>query len=285
MRSRQQVKTPEHSNDYGTPPVVGGRIDLPDWEEYLHYMYLPVRMPGDGSVRLPQRLEFARRTVTVAIWDHIMRGGAFEDCHVYLTVRRGWASPGNPLNRPGWHTDGFGGTDINYVWADRYPTLFAEQCFTGISEDHQLSVDQFTDQLDPERIVTYPDRTLLRLDPSVVHSVPEIPAPGGTRSFLKVSFSPDRYDLAGNAHNYLFDYDWPMYSREVVRNDPSRANTDSGGTRLDGHGQGSRRPGIPAEREKIPAAPSSSGSIDASSCSDPHCTECGPTAPGGGDHE
>jgi len=276
MLSRQQVRTPERSNDYGTAPVVGGRIDLSDWEEYLQ-----VRMPGDGSVRLPPRLEFARRTVTVAIWDYIMCGGAFEDCHVYLTVRRGWASPGNPLNRPGWHTDGFGGTDINYVCADRYPTLFAEQTFTDISEDHQLSVDQFTDQLDPERIVTYPDRTLLRLDPSVVHSVPEIPAPGGTRSFLKVSFSPDRYDLAGNAHNYLFDYDWPMHSRVLVRNDPSRANADSGGA-------GTNTDEDPAPRTcRLPRGHAGSHrDVEDDLCADPHCTECGPTAaPGGGNHE
>jgi len=34
MGTDQQVKTPEHRNGYGAPPVVGGRIDLPEVDEY-----------------------------------------------------------------------------------------------------------------------------------------------------------------------------------------------------------------------------------------------------------
>ena len=30
----------------------------------------------------------------------------------------------------------------------------------------------------------------------------------------------DRYDLAGNTHNYLLDYDWPLRPRSLTRNVP-----------------------------------------------------------------
>ena len=41
------------------------------------------------------------------------------------------------------------------------------------------------------------------------------------RTFIKVSFSDQKYNLKGNTHNYLFDYEWDMIDRSVSRNDPT----------------------------------------------------------------
>lgn len=210
---------------YGDPPEVMAVFDL-DFAEYMHFMYLPIRIGSEApwDLRVPRRLMFARDLILHATYVEWKRGHAWQ--YVYLTARRGFATPGNPLNRPGWHADGFGTDDVNYVWTDRYPTQFALQRFTGVSDDHVESLRAFEDQIIPDRIRTYPNRTLLRLDPFVIHAAPEIPPPGGERLFLKVSFSNDRYDLIGNSHNYLFDYEWPMHSRAEVRNDPARAAGD-----------------------------------------------------------
>lgn len=209
---------------YGTAPEVVGVFDLADWQEYMHYMYLPVAMMSD--VRLPERLAFAADLIHVCRDIEAARGNHWT--YVYLTVRRGFATPGNPLNRPGWHADGFGTPDINYVWTDRFPTLFAIQEFENISEDHVESGKQFDKQVVDPLVQTFRERSLLRLDPFVVHAAPEVPAPGGERGFLKVSFSNDRYNLRGNSHNHLFDYDWKMWSRDEVRNDPAYAGGDIG---------------------------------------------------------
>jgi hypothetical protein len=75
--------------------------------------------------------------------------------------------------------------------------------------------------------VTYGDRVLMRLDSSVIHTAPEIPAPGDNRSFIKVSFSNERWNLSGNSHNYLFEYEWQLFDRAPIRNDPARANADA----------------------------------------------------------
>lgn len=226
---------------YGSAPELQGTF-TPDFHEYLHYMYLPIIIPddsdgADGSysrpksllhldIALPKRLEFARPMIEHAITEERMRGNEWD--HVYLTARRGFATPGNPLNRPGWHSDGFGTEDINYVWTDRYPTLFAVQKFENITDDHIDSIAAFEEQIDPASVITYGDRILMRLDPYVIHAAPEIPAPGGERSFLKVSFANSRYNLLGNSHNHLLDYDWKMHTREAVRNDPARTNADRG---------------------------------------------------------
>lgn len=221
------------SSRYGVAPKLISTF-RPDFAEYLHYMYLPLAVPeapraGHNphlDIALPQRLEFVRPMIRSACEEEHRRGNAWS--HIYLTARRGFATPGNPLNRPGWHADGFGTEDVNYVWTDRYPTLFAVQQFNDVSDDHIASIAEFEEQIRPENVVTYDDSLIMRLDSRVIHAAPEIPAPGGERSFLKVSFSNSRYNLRGNSHNYLLDYDWEMFDRESVRNDPARAGGDAG---------------------------------------------------------
>lgn len=219
--------------EYGKEPIDCGNLPLPEWKEFMHYMYLPISMPGSSEVRIPERLQFASKVIWSAIDREDYLFGAFGKWqYIYLTMRRGFATPGNPLNRPGWHSDGFGTEDVNYVWTDRFPTDFAVQAFQDVSADHEESIRQFTEQIALSReygedsTIHYPDNQLLRLDSAVIHRAPEIPAPGGVRSFLKVSFSNSKYNLAGNSHNFLFDYDWDMFDRNEVRNDPARAEAD-----------------------------------------------------------
>lgn len=215
--------------NYGAAPTSLGVVDL-DFVEYMHSMYLPIVISraegGMDEPAIPPHLSFARDMIDRVIHEEWNVRENVTD-YVYVTARRGFATPGNPLNRPGWHSDGFGTNDVNYVWTDRFPTLFAMQEFHDISDDHVLSAQQFTEQIDESGIYTYPDRTLLRLDPRVIHAAPEIPAPGGERSFFKISFSDDRYNLRGNAHNHLLHYDWPMLDRQALRNDPAGAGKDS----------------------------------------------------------
>lgn len=228
-----------HNHYYGKVPDEIGVFDL-EFEEYMHYMYLPIYINESGfdleyQYHVPPRLSFAQDLINAAFRAEEDRNSDWK--YVYVTARRGYATPGNPLNRPGWHADGFGTDDINYVWTDRYPTLYAVGEFEGISDDHVRSTEQFEGQIalaslyPPElqrvRVQSYPDKTLLRLDDSVIHRAPDIPAPGGERSFFKVSFSDDRYNLKGNSHNYGLSYDWTLFDREQVRNDPARAGKDS----------------------------------------------------------
>lgn len=215
---------------YGLPENLGV-FDL-DFTEYMHYMYLPIITPesrGKGwDETLPERLAFAAPVIEEALAEEYGNEKTIWK-YVYVTARRGFATPGNPLNRPGWHADGFGTEDVNYVWTDLFPTLYANQDFHGISKNHIESIRQFEEQVDPEKVVEFPEKSLLRLTSKVVHSAPEIPPPGGERSFLKVSFSNSRYNLKGNSHNYLIDYNWKMYDRQEVRNDPNYAGGDTAG--------------------------------------------------------
>ena len=42
------------------------------------------------------------------------------------------------------------------------------------------------------------------------------------RTFIKISYSTDKYDLIGNSHNHEIDYRWEMRERGTMRNVPQK---------------------------------------------------------------
>jgi hypothetical protein len=217
---------------YGEAPVEVGLWNGRYFTELMHWLYLPVFMPGNVELTIPrnlqtQSIDFMTR---LALLDYEQNEGDWRDKYVYVTARRGFATPDNPLNRVGWHTDGFGTDDVNYIWCDRYPTQWLDAP-TGIgdpSEDHLKSVEHF-DMMANESdapIREVGPGVVYRLSPYVIHCTPNVPAPGGMRSWVKVSVSEHRYNLIGNSHNWELDYDWEMVERDTLRNDPARAMND-----------------------------------------------------------
>jgi hypothetical protein len=219
----------------GDVPIGCGFFDI-KLPEVMYYLYLPVIMcdsranAGDPFIRLPQNVEVCRPLIARAL-ERAMRPYRY----VYLSARKGWATPDNPLNRPGWHCDGFGTGDLNFVWWSGPGTRFACGNFGNISNDHIESLRQFEgaiylDERAPcpkLNVFSPPAGNLYKITPRVVHATPLIGAPGCMREYVKISLSDDRYNLENNSHNHLFDYDWPLHSRDVARNDPSRAQADS----------------------------------------------------------
>lgn len=197
----------------GNAPEVIAHISVKA-TEMLFVQYMPVRMPS-SDIRLPPNLKCFYPMVEIACMF------AHPDEHVYLTAKHLYVDRDRCFNRPGWHADGYGTDDINYVWCDRAPTEFCVQPFE-LSDDCDESMAQMEAQAKPENIRTYGENTLLRLDTTVVHRPPAHIDPG-MRTFVKVSISRDRYNLQGNAHNYLFDYDWPMLPRDEKRNHPVKS--------------------------------------------------------------
>jgi hypothetical protein len=197
----------------GNAPMSVGRIPIKA-SEMMFVQYMPIKMP-DVGVRIPQHLMCFYPIIEVALCDnHVGK-------YIYLTAKHLYVDRDRCFNRPGWHTDGFGTDDINYIWCDRAPTEFCVQPFI-LSDDCDESMAQMEAQAMQESIRTYESNTLLRLDSTVVHRAP-VTIPPGYRTFAKLSISRDRYNLEGNARNYLFDYDWPMMPRAEKRNHPAKS--------------------------------------------------------------
>ena len=184
--------------------------------ELMFVLYMAVRLAGQRSITLPPSLRSYYPLVRMAV-DH--EGGAADGKYVYLTVKRLWVETGSTGSRPGWHTDGFGTNDINYLWADKDHTEICNQEF-DLSKDHQISMQQMEDQVKPENIIQYNTHSVIRITPEHVHRTPPDMTPG-YRAFARVSISSDKYDKVGNAHNHYLDYNWDMNPRTLVRNDTS----------------------------------------------------------------
>jgi len=196
--------------EYGTAPKILGEFDI-EATEFCYVQYLPISLPGSVYWQLPANLEWVRPLLGCVEAD--------VDDYVYVTAKNMFVSGSDCGNRPGWHSDGFGTDDLNYIWCDRSPTEFAIQPFK-LSADCSASMQEMEDQFVHGTEIVYPPKTLLLLDQGVIHRTPTFCAPG-YRTFVKISVSKHRYNLKGNAHNYLLDYDWEMVERTVERNHPT----------------------------------------------------------------
>tara|TARA_R110000782_G_scaffold172548_2_gene264143 strand:+ start:827 stop:1435 length:609 start_codon:yes stop_codon:yes gene_type:complete len=182
-------------------------------KELMYVLYMPVRLAGQYTITVPKSLAGYTDLVKMAL--------AYEGCkaegkYVYLTVKSLWVESHCVGGRPGWHADGFGTDDINYVWVNRGSTEFCNQRF-DLSDDHNFSLVQMEAQARQENIIQYPELDVIRIDASNIHRCPEN-ASSGYRTFARVSISNNKYNLAGNAHNHDISYNWTMNERSLERN-------------------------------------------------------------------
>lgn len=201
---------------YGMPPKVVAsnvRVDLvKDKVEMCFYQYLPIKLAGAlESFAIPPQLKWIERFIPYISFDP-------HTDFIYASVKHLYVTPDNMGNRPGWHTDGFGSDDVNYVWCDKFPTEFAVQPYV-LTEDHETSLREMEEQTRPECIVTYGENTMVELNKWNVHRPPL--SGEGFRTFMKISVSKNRYNLQGNSHNYMLDYNWDMVTRGDLRNHPT----------------------------------------------------------------
>jgi len=203
---------------YGMLPVDIGEVNVFP-TEMMFYQYLPIKMAGDLTTTIEQRLKFIEPILNVVMWDFSDIKGLirYRWNYMYLTIKYMYQIGGCSFNRSGWHSDGFMTDDINYIWYDSAPTIFNTSKF-NLTQDDILSMKEMDEQALPENDVVFPEKHLLRLDQFNIHKVNTDYS--GMRLFVKVSFSKEKYDLEGNSHNYLMDYDWQMRPRSIERNVP-----------------------------------------------------------------
>lgn len=194
-------------DNYGGPPQDLGRVELATaTAEFCFVQYMPIRTPLSGWT-IPKSLYWVAPTLFCA-FPHAT------DKYVYLTVRRMYGVN----NREGWHTDGFGTDDINFIWYDSCPTEFDVGEFS-LTRDHQKSMQEMGEQHNPNNLKVYPERHVIQLTQSNVHRV--CPEPfQGLRTFVKISVSDSKYNLLGNSVNPLLQYDWEYVPRQKERNHP-----------------------------------------------------------------
>lgn len=204
---------------YGDLPCNIGIIEV-ETDEMFFYQYLPIKLPGMVNPVHEDRLKCFDQIIGKVCCDFIGEYGlnAYMDSYTYLTAKRLFQTTICGFNRPGYHSDGFLTNDINYIWCDSQPTVFNTSNF-NITKDDTVSLIEMETQALSENEFCFPVKSVLRLNQFNIHKVATNVQPG-IRTFLKISFSGDRYDLKGNSHNYLLDYNWEMKDRKIERNIP-----------------------------------------------------------------
>lgn len=211
---------------YGGPPVEIGNFENVS-DEMFFYQYLPICLAGKNKLVIPPQLKIFEGFVRCCTFDfveNILRGNEKDAIqhYAYLTAKRLYVSSSSNLNRPGWHSDGFMTDDINYIWSDVIPTEYITGEFDNVPQDHSKSLDFFSDLAMTKEIKTCYCNTIYRLDDTVIHRSAPYIGPPRIRTFLKLSFSKDKYNLKGNSHNYDLDYRWEMKARNFERNHPHK---------------------------------------------------------------
>lgn len=204
---------------YGELPNLIGTFEV-DCSEFMFYQYLPIKLVGQTTTTVEPRLNCFSPIINAARFNYLNKFGfdSFVNSYVYLTVKHMFTKPDLPMNRPGWHTDGFLTDDINYIWSDCLPTIFNYTEFY-LTLDDDVSLEEMERQANHSKNIQYENFALLRLNQFNVHRI-ATPDELLLRTFLKISISLDKYDLIGNSHNYLLDYNWTMRKRNTTRNVP-----------------------------------------------------------------
>ena len=209
---------------YGERPTL---IDTQtvDCLEMMFYQDYPIKLVNQNVFAYESRLECFSKLINHAKNDFINTYGweEFEKRNVYLCAKKLYQSAGRPFNREGMHADGFMSDDIGYVWSDMQPTIYNSTKFI-LSQDDSLSMKEMEEQALAKNDFVFPDNSLVRIDQYNIHRVSD-PLSPQIRTFLKITFSPDRYDLKGNSINPLLDYNWDYQERKLNRNIP-QSRTD-----------------------------------------------------------
>lgn len=205
--------------EYGELPKCLGLFEV-DCKEMMFYQYLPIKLIGQVQPVYEERLKCFDSLVGTIFCDYIGEFGlnTYVNSYAYLTAKYLYQMPNCSFNRTGYHSDGFMTDDINYVWCDKNPTIFNYTKF-NLSMDDKKSIEEMEFQEDKRKQRVYDENSLLRLNQFNIHKVNESDFQG-MRCFFKISFSKDKYDLIGNSHNYLLDYNWEMRHRSNERNIP-----------------------------------------------------------------
>jgi len=122
---------------YGELPTSLGIFKV-ECKEMMFYQYLPIKMPNSTQPIYEPRLKCFDKLIGAICCDYIGEFGLdnYVNSYVYLTAKFLYQMPNNSFNRMGWHSDGFLTDDINYIWSDKYPTIFNDSNF-------KLTLDNF----------------------------------------------------------------------------------------------------------------------------------------------
>jgi hypothetical protein len=217
-------------------PVSLGTLTQAEIEDFtrpdaVRVLDMPIKLPDCDEYRLPRALaQFAGAIQRIIDVEHTLNPH-HADYHAYLTIDQRWVAPHTLHREAPCHVDGFQGArwhprchnNHSYTVSDVLPTAYYVQPFHLRHLDERLH-DFFWEMnaqvADTDESFRWQpaEAEITLMDCYCVHRGVENTSPTPVfRTWLRLSFEERRrvFDRLGNAHNPLFDYDWPMVERDI----------------------------------------------------------------------
>lgn len=218
------------------PPLIIGTVNpyifsKRDNDKDLWAMDLPIKMPR-SDIRIPQEFSQFKEFIKKVFTHESITNPNLNDWYTYLCVDQRPVEPSFSQRRPGAHVDSFPTGRINmnrlsdsiYIGYDCLPTEFCLGNFAfrkGIDTSNNSDILKHFEE-NTRETKRYECYNIVKIDSGHVHQVSMNKNLNTVnRTFIKVVFSPDVFNRVGNDHNYLFEYNWPLYERTVERNNSS----------------------------------------------------------------
>lgn len=188
---------------------------------------MPIKFPG-SNFRIPDTLKQFKEVIEiVANYEATINQECFDEYYCYLTVDQSLVKPGTLQREAPCHVDGFQGarwnpkTRINhtYVVGDKIPTAYYIQPFDFSNLDetkHNFfwEMNNIVAKTNSKYEWKPEEGEINLMDAYCVHRGTE--AQEETfRTWIRLSFEVRQFDRLGNAHNPLFQYNWPMVVRDI----------------------------------------------------------------------
>ncbi len=190
-------------------------LKVPAHDQYILRML--VMRSGQRVLRLPTECEWTWPLACRAL-ENLSSGVDWLETFAYLTIRNGLVTS---TTDDEWHVDGFSTRvphlpELNFVWADNYPT----ECVTGPVEfpkefdPRRHNVNTFlARRLGSNMIEEFAPKTVYAVDPYVLHRRPAVPA-GVRRCFVRLTLAHVEIDDVHNTPNSVLP---TSYTRDSVR--------------------------------------------------------------------
>jgi len=193
-------------------------------DELCFYQYFKCKNKGTSRVVLEKRMRPCVAMINECLKDFDDRNpkdSAFGK-NVYVTLKHLYQFDRTQYNRRGYHCDGFGTNDMNYIWSNTQPTIFNRYQIT-MTDCHDQSLVDMRKNLPAEKEYSFHNKSLIMLRPNVPHRVNEC-GTEGVRTFFKLSITDHEYDLYGNSinHKLITAKNYPKRLRNKWRNPPER---------------------------------------------------------------
>ena len=188
---------------------------------------MPIKFPG-SNFRLPKELAcYAPIIRRIANFERAINKACYDEYFAYLTIDKGFVEPGQLQREAPCHVDGFQGArwrpkvrgNHTYTVANAISTAYYDQPFDFDLLDEEKH--DFFWEMNRQVALTNgefawcpADGELTLMDCYSVHRGRQA-AMRKFRTFLRLSFEVRIFDRLGNAHNPLFQYDWPMVPRDI----------------------------------------------------------------------